>query len=86
MIDVKIEGIRKMKRIPIEQVGVHSFVALGLCQFRRRDLPFDEKDSAMMKQREDSLYMNEIVQEYRPVNLIVNVKTQGRKRLIFFES
>lgn len=85
-IDVKIEGLRKMKKIPIERIGVHSFIALGICEFRRRDLPFDEDDSQIMKLREDSFYMNEVVKEYRPVNVIVNVKTLGRKRLIYFES
>lgn len=83
---MKVEGLRKVRGIPIEQVGVHSYVAFGLCRMKRRDLSFDEEDEEAVRLREDQAYMDTDVEVHRPVNLIVNVKTQGRKRLIFFES
>jgi len=57
-IDLKISGINKIFSLPIERVGVHSYVSEGTCNHGQQS----------------------------PQGLIVNVKTQGRKRLISFES
>jgi len=85
-IDLKVEGLRKMRAIPIEQVGVHSYVASGLCRMKQKDVNLDEEDREAMALREDRASLNATVEVYQPINLIVNIKTQGRKRLIFFES
>ena len=37
-IDLKIEGLKKMIHIPIEQVGVHSYTSYALCRVNKNNI------------------------------------------------
>jgi hypothetical protein len=37
-IDIKIEGLKKMVQIPIEQVGVHSYTSYALCRVSKNNM------------------------------------------------
>lgn len=73
-----------MHQIPIERVGVHSYKAEGLCQVLCDDLSIDEMKSSHQHHSDEDGASMQLVS--RPIGLIVNVKTQGRKRIINFES
>ena len=78
-----------MYEIPIERVGVHSYRAEGLCQVQCDDLSIDDMKNSQrlessLNQSEQDTASVQLVS--RPIGLVVNVKTQGRKRIINFES
>jgi len=102
-IDLKIEGIQKLKNIPIEQVGVHSFRALGLCQVAASEPSVHfcssghtlesiaSGGSAARRRKKEKaaearLSDKPFKEVQRPINIIVNVKSHGRRRMISFES
>ena len=101
-IDLKIEGIQKLKNIPIEHVGVHSFRALGLCQVPAGEpsVHFCSSGHALesipsggstpprrrKKAAEEPVSDTPFKEVQRPINIIVNVKSHGRRRMISFES
>ena len=73
-----------MYEIPIERVGVHSYRAEGLCQVLSDDLSIDDMKNSQRHHSEQDTASVQLVS--RPIGLVVNVKTQGRKRIINFES
>lgn len=65
---------------------MHSYYAHGLCQLPAEELSFEESLMDSQLSRGEPGESQSIKEVERPVGVIVNVKTKGRRRIISIES
>ena len=72
-IDIEIDGLRKIKEIPIDSNGVFSFRTYRFKQFDKETIPNRE-------------CQNYLIDNKCPVNVLLNITSKGTKRIITIES